>query len=417
MQPLIAPSSAVTPTASAVQWRLDGNRIHLSKEGSPIRMADLSEAEAAATAMRIVSAYHASHGDPEVTFHGTALHQMRDSKGEEWLMIDSNAQPLDDFNRACAEMSAIWQMRKTAKEPSPVLERSFLMGNYTKAQGGENACPCGHCRREMTAIAAPDAMFYSLPYMPQLVDEPLEIRPIDKRGQGSEPMILKLKVADLLPLPKVRLPDASWLGTMQMAEQKLHDAKLDTGLLSQVLDAIDGKPMGRSCTLEQINQAMVGAIEHAYVNVGAQADHIRAVAVRTADGSTYVLALPKDELSPSKPPATVAALMKAMNRRNVTDVYVMDYCPAQTQRVQQETKAGRVPTIDAFNGGELDRIHKHKPKGKSIAVHVLPFNDGTLNEQELMSGMNSGDVHDFYPYPYISPNAIASGAQPSAGRG
>lgn len=416
MQPSNATSGYfLAQPLEGVQWHMNGHRIHLSKDGKPIRMADLSEDEAVALASRIVPAYHAAHGDPAATFHGTAMHQLKDSTGEEWLMIGSNAQPLDEFNRSCAEMSTIWEMREQSKDPAPILQRSFLIGNYTESKGHENAYPCGHCRREMTAIAAPDAMFYSLPHSLQVSDD-LVILPMEKRSESQGPTILSMKVADLLPLPKVRLPDASWVGTIAQAEQALAQGSFDDSMMQLIMKSIDGRKLEGPNTLELINQALVGAIADVHQRREQKPEHIRAVAVRNNKGEIFIMAMGQDEDAPSKPPVLVGALMKALNERNITDVYVMDYNPAQTKQAEEDVAAGKTPMIAALDGTELDRLYKHKPKSGAINVHILPFNDGTLSEQQLKSAVNSADLEAFYPAPYISPKAINCGAQPSAGR-
>lgn len=403
-----------------IEWRLLGNQVQLTQNNQAIDLASLSDADAVNLAARVVATYHARYRDPEVNFHGTALHQMRDSKGKEWLVIDSNAHPADHFNRACAETTAMWQAKKLTAEKNPLLERTFLMGTYVDQPPSPehvHASPCGHCRVELKARANDDSTFYALPSLSpdEMEQKDLKISPLGAPvpyGQQVNDTVFAMRVLDLLPHPQVRLPDSRWLGVISDAEKSLQAGELQW--LELAVQAVDQGLSLAADSLVQVNEALVGAIARTHREMGGETESIRAVAVRTADGRTYVVAAPRDEGLPSKPPAVVAALMKSCNERNITDVFIMDYNPAQTSKTQEAAASGQPPTIEALDGGELDRIYKHRVSGQSVTIHILPFNDGTLEEQTLKSVVNSADISIFYPAAYVNPKSLVAGF--SAGR-
>ena len=104
----------------------------------------------------------------------------------------------------------------------------------------------------------------------------------------------------------------------------------------------------------------------------------------------------------SKPNRFAVALSNANNRRGVSDIYVMQFDLNKLRKLEQRASEGGADVVhdEAMpDPAELGRVLKNMKKDDQTKIHIIPVNNGMLNEANLrMIMLDPIDVRlDFGP--------------------
>lgn len=458
----------------ALSWKRDGRHfVHLFDElGDEVFLSDLkkqnllSEQQEVELMGRILTQYRDTHCDPISDFHGAAMHLIqvkeecqKEGEPKEVLVIDNNVQPLDSFNRACAEMRGIHNARGelTRNREELYLSCTYFMGQVIPEDKEpvklERTMPCGHCREEMIDISDDDSKVYIYPAMSH--DDLTEGMPRIKNLKTSEAVgaflppgssetskeyeVVSIPIMRLLPHKTVRLRDESWVGRIREGVDFIKQDPDKLLTLSLVNKAVSGRKevfgLKENYTLKNVRNALANEIKDRYHHDGNHPRKIRAVLVRRENGECFVASDVIDEKANSMPPAVVDGMKAAGRAQDIKEVFVMEFDEDHLEKMEELLSKmgakGAPLELEAFNGSELDRISKRtrdsndscvdvcgkKVKGRAI-LHVLPLSvDPDMTDKDIELGMSSMPLAQFYPLAYKNPKDSSNGTSPAGACG
>lgn len=347
-------------------------------------------------------------------------------KGTLYVAVNNEHKIKQPFvGRGCGETSVLGKCQLGTGDKDVQLRELYLMsGRASKKPSGtlqdseplHVACLCGECRHNLRAHTQ-HATFYMLPTNSGELD--IQVNATAKNAaELASGEVWELDHATMYPLPEYRdlspekadlimagydyiadttrepLPLKTWIddvpmedGRRKYTDEQLQRLERQFGTVTTSMPALKEKP-----TLENVNRAMLQLIKEAYTAHAGnekQGDlEITTIVVKTKKGDYFSSVLVDGEgWLPSKPHEVPIALTNAYNQRDIVEVYMMTFDEAQMrtekQRFDEEEEVS--PRIKLPNPLGLGRLLKNMHQEDNPMLHVLPINDGTLDEEALLA--------------------------------
>lgn len=433
-----------------VGWEITGNQITLG-DHTASTLAVLSSEERVLLFNAILAEYRKAVHDPD-GFKGAAVVIDKDNN----VFIGMNTAIEHGFHKNCAEKNAVNAMVQDAltHDRDPQVEAIYVMAGFDNTEDSSAPAapclPCGLCMDLLASHSSPKTDLIIFPpnngaYIPALnhaatslrdlpagdawittinhllVDATIHLtraeRAFGKKGlaaiTGNE--TLQTEHVDEASLKELFSSDS-------LSPQQTRLRQIITQYTNNHLQGIESIPeLDVDSSLESINRFMVGKIAAAYQSRSVTAgeglttlrnvEKIRCVVMRLSDGTFHYS---PEIIGPEENATTYAGATSVASSRlsnsPIQDVWVMEMDP----------KAIAEGTMSTSPKEELERIYKKgnhvkKPalpgeETPPVNIHYIPFNDGSLRDEQLRASMRSYDIETIFLSQFKGPKRELSGS-------
>jgi cytidine deaminase len=293
-------------------------------------------------------------------------------------------------------------------------------GELTDDHPGAIACLCGECRRNMR------------PHMDngvggRFIMVPTNDGKVELTINSTAKTIGDLKVGEaweltpemMYPLPKTKPYAPETTGIVLAGYQRFqsneampplkngfNNVKVSKGYtritkahLAALVDVYENSAPDVSALrlwpkleLENVNRTLLQRIKLAYdehkENVPPEKNlQVTAIIVKSNENPPKFypsIFVEGEDWLPSKPNRYAVALSNANNRRGVSDIYAMQFDLNKLRTLEQQARDGEAIYHEAMpDPAELGRVLKNMKKDDQTKIHIIPVNNGTLNEEAL----------------------------------